>query len=38
MVVVVRDGERFGITANYDPRRLQVEVQDDVVTGLDGVN
>ena len=38
MVVVVRDGERFGITANYDPRRLQVETKDGVVTRLEGVN
>ena len=38
MVVVLRDGERFGITAIYDPTRLQVEVEDGVVTGLEGVN
>jgi hypothetical protein len=34
LVAVVRDGERFGITAVYDLRRLQVEVKDGVVTRI----
>ena len=32
LVAVIRDGERFSITANVDPRRLQVEVNGGVVT------
>jgi hypothetical protein len=34
MVAVARDGERFSITANVDPRRVQVEVDGGVVTRI----
>ena len=34
MVAVARDGERFALTANLDRTRLQVEVNDGVVTRI----
>jgi hypothetical protein len=37
LVVMRRDDQQFAITANYDPRRLRVEVDDGVVTRLIGV-
>lgn len=38
MVVMQRDDEVFATTADYDPRRLKVEVMDGIVTRLYGVD
>ena len=38
MVVMKRDDERFATTADYDPRRLRVEVIDGTVVRIYGVD
>jgi hypothetical protein len=38
MVVMRRDDQQFATTADYDPRRLKVEVDDGTVTRLIGVD
>jgi hypothetical protein len=38
LTVMRRDDQQFATTANYDPRRLKVEVDDGIVTRLIGVN
>jgi hypothetical protein len=37
-VVLLRDGERTVLTANYNPTRLHVAVEAGILVGLDGVN
>jgi hypothetical protein len=38
LVAVREDDVQFAITANFDPKRLQVEIDDGIVTRLRGVN
>jgi hypothetical protein len=38
LAVLREDDVRFAITANFDPKRLQVEIDDGIVTRLRGVN
>lgn len=38
LYVARRDGEGFGTTAEYNPRRLHVVVEENVITQVTGVN